>query len=85
MLSYGAGFSANSPSALCGCHHVHYSSSFGGSIVIFSLSTVFWISLAALAIYGASDMVSVYIRLTLVQLATPDEMRGRVSAVIRSL
>jgi MFS family permease len=54
---------------------------FGGSIVIFSLSTVFWISLAALAIYGASDMVSVYIRLTLVQLATPDEMRGRVSAV----
>ena len=54
---------------------------FGGSIVIFSISTVFWISLAALAIYGASDMVSVYIRLTLVQLATPDEMRGRVSAV----
>ena len=54
---------------------------FGGSIVIFSLSTVFWISLVALAIYGASDMVSVYIRLTLVQLATPDEMRGRVSAV----
>ena len=58
---------------------------FGGSIVIFSLSTVFWISLAALAIYGASDMVSVYIRLTLVQLATPDEMRGRVSGRIRSL
>ena len=54
---------------------------FGASIVTFSLSTVFWISLAALAIYGASDMVSVYIRLTLVQLATPDEMRGRVSAV----
>ncbi|MED5227414.1 MAG: MFS transporter [Pseudomonadota bacterium] len=54
---------------------------FGASIIVFSLSTIFWISLVALAIYGASDMVSVYIRLTLVQIATPDEMRGRVSAV----
>ena len=54
---------------------------FGVSIIVFSLSTIFWISLVALAIYGASDMVSVYIRLTLVQLATPDAMRGRVSAV----
>ncbi|MDE0809861.1 MAG: MFS transporter [Alphaproteobacteria bacterium] len=54
---------------------------FGASIIIFSLSEVFWLSLVALAIYGASDMVSVYIRLTLVQIATPDAMRGRVSAV----
>jgi MFS family permease len=54
---------------------------FGVSILVFSLSEIFWLSLAALLIYGASDMVSVYIRLTLVQIATPDAMRGRVSAV----
>ena len=54
---------------------------FGASIVVFSLSQWFWLSLLALVIYGASDMVSVYIRLTLVQIATPDAMRGRVSAV----
>lgn len=54
---------------------------FGASIIVFSLSEVFWLSLGALAVYGASDMVSVYIRQTLVQVATPDGMRGRVSAV----
>ena len=54
---------------------------FGLSIVVFSLSKIFWLSLVALTIYGASDMISVYIRLTLVQLATPDDMRGRVSAI----
>ncbi|TFG88560.1 MAG: MFS transporter, partial [Hyphomicrobiales bacterium] len=54
---------------------------FGASILVFGLSEIYWLSLLALAVYGAADMVSVYIRLTLVQLATPDEMRGRVSAV----
>ncbi|MDP2620917.1 MAG: MFS transporter [Hyphomicrobiales bacterium] len=54
---------------------------FGASVIVFSLSEIFWLSLAALAVYGASDMVSVYIRQTLVQVATPDGMRGRVSAV----
>ncbi|MGH6925520.1 MAG: MFS transporter [Propylenella sp.] len=54
---------------------------FAGSIIVFSMSTWFWLSLLALAIYGAADMVSVYVRHTLVQVATPDEMRGRVSAV----
>jgi hypothetical protein len=54
---------------------------FGGAIVVFSLSTVLWLSLLALAVYGAADMVSVYVRATLVQIATPDAMRGRVSAV----
>lgn len=54
---------------------------FGTSIIVFSLSQILWLSLAALAVYGASDMVSVYIRQTLVQVATPDGMRGRVSAV----
>jgi len=54
---------------------------FGLSITIFSLSETFWISLVALGAYGAADMVSVYVRQTLVQIATPDDMRGRVSAV----
>lgn len=54
---------------------------FGISIVVFSLSTSFWLSIAALAIYGAADMISVYVRQTLVQIATPDDMRGRVSAI----
>ena len=54
---------------------------FGLSITVFSLSETFWISLLALSIYGAADMVSVYVRQTLVQIATPDVMRGRVSAV----
>ena len=54
---------------------------FGGSMIVFGLSTsVVW-SLFALVVSGAADMVSVVIRQTLVQLATPDEMRGRVSAV----
>jgi predicted MFS family arabinose efflux permease len=54
---------------------------FGGAILVFGLSETYWLSLAALAVYGAADMISVYIRLTLIQLATPDAMRGRVSAV----
>jgi MFS family permease len=54
---------------------------FGLTIIVFGLSTNFWVSLAALLAMGASDMISVYIRQTLVQSETPDEMRGRVSAV----
>ncbi len=54
---------------------------FGLAIVTFSLSTTFWLSVAALAVYGCADMISVYVRQTLVQIATPDAMRGRVSAV----
>lgn len=54
---------------------------FGASIVVFGLSQWFWLSFAAMAVMGSADMVSVYIRLTLVQIATPDDMRGRVSAV----
>jgi MFS family permease len=54
---------------------------FGLSIVAFGLSTALWLSLAALVVMGASDLVSVYIRATLVQLWTPDQLRGRVSAV----
>ena len=54
---------------------------FGVANLVFALSTSFWLSLAALFIAGAADMISVYVRLTLLQLATPDEMRGRVNAV----
>ncbi len=54
---------------------------FGLAIITFGLSTWFWLSFAALTIAGGADMVSVYIRQSLIQLHTPDEMRGRVSAV----
>ena len=54
---------------------------FGAATVLFALSTEIWLSLLALLVMGASDTVSVVIRMSLVQLATPDEMRGRVSAV----
>jgi MFS family permease len=54
---------------------------FGLANLVFALSTLFWLSLLALMIAGAADMVSVYIRSTLVQFSTPDDMRGRVNAV----
>jgi MFS family permease len=54
---------------------------FGLATIVFGLSTNFWLSLAALVILGASDMVSVFVRHVLVQLETPDAMRGRVGAV----
>jgi hypothetical protein len=54
---------------------------FGVATVVFALSHWLWLSLIALAVLGAADMISVVIRLSLVQLATPDEMRGRVGAV----
>jgi MFS family permease len=56
---------------------------FGIATIVFGLSKNFALSLAALFVLGASDMVSVYVRTTLTQLATPDAMRGRVSAVNR--
>jgi len=54
---------------------------FGVTTIVFGLSTSFWLSMAMLFINGAVDMVSVVVRQTLVQLDTPDQMRGRVSAV----
>ena len=54
---------------------------FALAIVTFGLSKIFWLSLIALVVAGAADMVSVYIRQSLIQLHTPDEMRGRVGAV----
>jgi MFS family permease len=54
---------------------------FGVATLVFAISQWMWLSLLALAILGAADVVSVVIRFSLVQLATPDEMRGRVGAV----
>ncbi|MDX9874361.1 MAG: MFS transporter [Spongiibacteraceae bacterium] len=54
---------------------------FGVANLVFALSTTFWLSFAALMVAGAADMISVNIRQTLIQLATPDAMRGRVNAV----
>ncbi|MCZ4312771.1 MFS transporter [Comamonadaceae bacterium G21597-S1] len=54
---------------------------FGACMMVFGLSTHFWLSMLALAVSGGADTVSVVVRQTLVQLDTPDAMRGRVSAV----
>jgi len=54
---------------------------FGIATIVFALSTSFLLSLTALAVLGAADVISVVIRHSLVQIETPDEMRGRVSAV----
>ena len=54
---------------------------FGFSTAMFGLSTIVWLSIAALVLVGATDMVSVYVRETLIQVWTPDAVRGRVNAV----
>jgi MFS family permease len=54
---------------------------FGAATIVFGLSQNFFLSLAALFVLGASDMISVFIRHALVNFATPDEMRGRVGSV----
>jgi hypothetical protein len=56
---------------------------YGLATIVFGISRNFALSMAALFVLGASDMVSVYVRTTLTQLATPDAMRGRVSAINR--
>lgn len=54
---------------------------FGLATIVFGLSNLIWLSALALAIANGADMISVYVRQTLIQLNTPDAMRGRVSAV----
>lgn len=54
---------------------------FGLATVVFGLSQIAWLSIAALMVLGAADMISVYVRETLIALWTPDEVRGRVNAV----
>jgi MFS family permease len=53
---------------------------FGFATAIFGLSHSIWLSMLALMVTGVADSISVVIRMTLIQLETPDEMRGRVSA-----
>ncbi len=54
---------------------------FGVGVIVFGLSEIFWLSLAALVVMGMGDSVSVFVRQNMVQIITPDDMRGRVSAV----
>jgi hypothetical protein len=54
---------------------------FGAATIVFGLSRNIWLSCAALLVVGASDMISVVVRSSILQLATPAEMRGRVSSV----
>ena len=54
---------------------------FGIATIVFGVSEILWLSLAMLFVAGAFDSVSVIVRGSIVQLVTPDEMRGRVSAV----
>ena len=54
---------------------------FGLCTIVFALSRNFWLSMASLVVLGGADMISVIVRGTLVQVSTPDAMRGRVSAV----
>jgi len=54
---------------------------FGAATAVFAISTNYALSLAMLAVLGAADMISMFVRSTLVQMHTPDEMRGRVSAI----
>ena len=54
---------------------------FGAMTVVFGVSRSLWVSVLALAVLGGADMLSVFVRQTLVQLMTPDAMRGRVAAV----
>jgi MFS family permease len=54
---------------------------FGAATVVFGLSTNYYLSLLALVVVGGADMVSVYVRSAMIQLATPDHMRGRVGSL----
>src|SRR6185369_3773505 len=54
---------------------------FGTVTIVFGLSRNFWLSMAMLAVLGSCDNISVVVRSTLVQILTPDNMRGRVSAL----
>jgi MFS family permease len=54
---------------------------YGVFTIVFALSEHYWLSFACLAVLGAADMISVFVRQNLIQLQTPDHMRGRVSAV----
>ena len=54
---------------------------FSLTILMFAVSEALWLSCVALMVYGAADMVSVNIRMSMVQLGTPDDLKGRMNAV----
>ena len=54
---------------------------FGAATMVLGLTRLFWVAMVALVVLGVADMISVFVRALLVQLETPDEIRGRVSAV----
>lgn len=54
---------------------------YGAAMMVFGVSNILWVSMGALAIAGGADMISVYLRDALVVLATPDQLRGRVTSV----
>jgi MFS family permease len=67
-------------------HHVGMTmftavAAFGAATIVFGLTHTFWVAMTALVVLGVGDMISVFVRSLLVQLNTPDEIRGRVSAV----
>src|SRR5262249_46892859 len=74
-------FVAHRPMRHAGIKMLWCVAGFGVFTILFGLSHNFWLSLVALFFVGASDRVSVIVRAILIQIATPDEMRGRVNAV----
>ena len=79
--SHGGTVGAPAADAPRGPHTVLGGGGFGAATIIFGLSQWFWLSLAMMFLIGALDNISVVVRHTLVQMLTPDEMRGGVSAV----
>lgn len=90
LLAAGMGIGASAMGVLLSLRPMHHDVGrrmliavivFGLAILVFGVSKIFWLSLVALIVAGAADMVSMYVRGSLIQLHTPDEMRGRVGAV----
>ena len=90
ILRAGTGAGAGSVAILLAIRPIHRKAGlfmfsgvavFGAATVVFALSRSLALSVVALAILGGADMLSVYVRQTLVQIVTPDQMRGRVAAV----
>ncbi|TWF50243.1 MFS transporter [Neorhizobium alkalisoli] len=90
LLRAGPGFGAIAVAIWLAVHPIRHNAGiamfigvalFGVGTLIFGISTAPWLSIAALALMGAADMISVYVRETLIALWTPDELRGRVNAV----
>lgn len=77
----GLGLAANPIHRHAGAFMLGGVAVFGAATIVFGLSTVFWLSVVMLVILGGADMLSVFVRQSLIQVVTPDPMRGRVAAV----